>query len=172
MTHVGDLLSLSDFACQRLRDRVADLTDAEYLWEPVPDCWTVRPEGDGSFRLEFEPGADPAPFTTIGWRLCHIIDCLQASRTATWIGVIPDPADGDPPVVGTAAEAVAALDRAVTIWRGRVAATDDAQLAEPIGELGGWFAEESRAAFVLHILDELIHHGAEVGVVRDLYRQH
>jgi hypothetical protein len=36
--------------------------------------------------------------------------------------------------------------------------------------LGGAFADSTRRAFALHILDELIHHGAEVALLRDLYR--
>lgn len=43
-------------------------------------------------------------------------------------------------------------------------------VAEPIGEIGGPFADSTRRAFALHILDELIHHGAEVALLRDLYR--
>jgi hypothetical protein len=29
------------------------LTDEEYLWEPVPGCWSIRPTGPGD-RGEFE----------------------------------------------------------------------------------------------------------------------
>jgi hypothetical protein len=49
------------------------------------------------------------------------------------------------------------------------AVTED-QLGEPIGRIGGPYARSTKAAFVLHQLDEAIHHGAELGVVRDLYR--
>ena len=27
--------------------RMAGLTDEEYLWQPVPDCWSVVQDGDG-----------------------------------------------------------------------------------------------------------------------------
>ncbi len=43
------------------------LTDEEYLWEPVPGCWSIRPAGSGG-RGEFEqawPDPEPAPVTTI-----------------------------------------------------------------------------------------------------------
>jgi hypothetical protein len=49
------------------------LTDEEYLWEPVPGCWSIRPTGPGG-RGEIEqtwPDPDPAPVTTIAWRLSH-----------------------------------------------------------------------------------------------------
>jgi hypothetical protein len=50
------------------------LTDEEYLWEPVPGCWSIRPTGPGG-RGEFEqawPDPEPAPVTTIAWRLSHL----------------------------------------------------------------------------------------------------
>jgi hypothetical protein len=47
-----DLLSLADVAFRRLRDRVEGLSDEEYLWEPAPGCWTVRPAGDGTWRAD------------------------------------------------------------------------------------------------------------------------
>jgi hypothetical protein len=46
-----DLLGLADFAFGRLRSRLAGITDEEYGWEPVPGCWSVRPVGDGTYRL-------------------------------------------------------------------------------------------------------------------------
>jgi hypothetical protein len=33
-------------------------------------------------------------------------------------------------------------------------------------------AEEDTASLVLHQLDEQIHHGAELGILRDLYLHH
>lgn len=52
------------------------LTDEEYLWEPVPGCWSIRPAGPGG-RGEFEqawPDPEPAPVTTIAWRLSHLAE--------------------------------------------------------------------------------------------------
>jgi ankyrin repeat protein len=46
----------------------------------------------------------------------------------------------------------------------------ESSLEEPIGPVGGPYADSTRRAFVLHVLDELIHHGAEVATLRDLYR--
>ena len=39
-----------------------------------------------------------------------------------------------------------------------------------MGPIAGPFATSDRVAFVIHIMDELIHHGAEVALLRDLYR--
>lgn len=167
-----DLLDTVDFAFRRLRDRVEGLTDEEYLWEPVEGCWSVRPTGDGRFRAEGAPLTPhtSAPFTTIAWRMCHLIDMLAGARNATWLGGEPVgrlARDGEP---GTAAEAVRQLDQAFALFRTHLTATDAARLTTAMGPVAGMYADSTQAAFVLHELDELIHHGAEVATLRDLYR--
>jgi hypothetical protein len=67
---------------EHVRPRLAGLTDAEYRWEPVAGAWNVRPRGTGSapvqagageFVIDYAwPEPDPAPVTTIAWRLGHI----------------------------------------------------------------------------------------------------
>ncbi|WP_208297885.1 DinB family protein [Actinophytocola oryzae] len=166
-----DLLDAVDFAFRRLRERVGGLTDEEYFWEPVDGCWSVRATEDGTFRADGSPVPPaPAPLTTIAWRLCHIIDVLAGERNATWLGVEPTgrlDRDGEP---GTAAEATDRLEQAFTLFRTHVAATDPAGLTAAMGSVAGVYADDTRAAFVLHELDELVHHGAEVATMRDLYQ--
>ncbi|GAA0585508.1 hypothetical protein HPO96_10505 [Kribbella sandramycini] len=166
MTTTQSIVDLSDFAWERLRDRVQGLTDTEYFWEPFDGCWTVR---DGVPDLEKLP-VEPAPFTTLAWRITHIIDILQEERTATWFGQQPAPGDGEPPVPRTAEEAGSALSHAYDVWRRRLSALSQEDLDRPMGPIAGPFAEHDGTAFALHIVDELIHHGAEVGTVRDFYR--
>ncbi|HYQ63317.1 DinB family protein [Actinophytocola sp.] len=166
-----DLLDAADFAFRRLMDRLDGLTDDEYLWEPAPGCWSVRPVGDGTFRADGSPvPVVPAPLTTIAWRMCHLVDLLAGERNATWIGVEPlgrlDRV-GEP---GTADDAIQQLDQAFTLFRTHVAGAEAAQLTVAMGAIAGAYAASTRAAFVLHELDELIHHGAEVATMRDLYR--
>lgn len=167
----ADLLGLADYASDRLRARVAGLSDEEYLWEPAPGCWSVRPVGDGTFRADrVRPEPVPPPLTTIAWRLAHVIDVLAGERNATWLGVTPTgrlDRTGDP---GTAAEAAAQLDEAFALFRGHVAAMDAVTLTDRLGPVAKHYAEGTRAGFVLHELDELIHHGAEIATLRDLYR--
>lgn len=136
-----DMLSLADFAYQRLDRRLAGLTDDEYLWKPAEGCWSVRPVGDGRFRADARPPnaplPDPPPLTTIAWRMCHIIDLLAADRNATWVGLSPAGElvrDGDP---GTAAEAISQLGRAYALFRRHVAATGAGELTAPIGPVAG-----------------------------------
>jgi hypothetical protein len=67
----------------QLRPRLAGLTDGEYLWQPVPGCWTVGRRGastapvslgSGEFTMDFgEPLHGPEPVTTIAWRLAHLV---------------------------------------------------------------------------------------------------
>ena len=70
---------------------------------------------------------------------------------------------------GTAAQALAQLDEQVAIWLAGVEALGEEGLAQPCGPAEGPYAEESMATLVLHINRELIHHGAELALLRDLY---
>lgn len=166
-----ELLGLSDYAFQRLTNRLEGLTDDEYLWEPASDCWTIRPNSDGTFRgdggLIFD---EIPPVTTIAWRFSHIIDCLAAERCARLLGLEPEPHPLEDGFPGTAAAASELLGRAYDLWRGYLTTTDDAGLRSKLGAAAAPYQDETRVGFVLHILDELIHHGAEVALLRDLYR--
>ena len=71
---------------------------------------------------------------------------------------------------GTAATALEQLDEEVACWLSGVRALGEAGLEEPCGPSEGQFADAPLAALVLHINRELIHHLAEVSLLRDLYR--
>ena len=45
-----------------------------------------------------------------------------------------------------------------------------AGLARPVGPAEGPYAEHPMATLILHINREVMHHGAEVCLLRDLYR--
>jgi hypothetical protein len=172
-----ELLTLSDYAWTRLRDRVRGLTDDEYFWEPVAgaEYLTVRPAADGSFRADNDgrpqfPPPDPAPLSTIAWRLAHIATLLSSDRNATWLGLAARLGAEEAPTAATAADALMSLDRAYAVFRSCVDAATEASLAEQMGPIAGPYADATRFGFVLHQLDELIHHGAEVALLRDLYR--
>lgn len=167
----NEFIYLSGYAFDRLAKRVADLTDEEYFWEPVADCWAVRRQADGTFQGDWGVLFDePAPFTTIAWRIGHIIDCLTGERCGRILGQEPVASPIANGLPGTADDARGSLAQANEIWQTYVAHTDDEFLIGASGPSAGMWSEYSRASFVLHIIDELIHHAAEVGVVRDLYR--
>ena len=166
------LLSTFDYVAGRIRDRLDGLTDDEYFWEPVPGCWTLRPAPGGGFVGDWaEPAPDPPPVTTIAWRLTHIIWVI-GEHGLTPVAFHGGKADWHDPSVypGSAADALGHFDRAAEVWRGELAAVSEDRLWQPMGPEAGPFADASSAAFVEHIHDELIHHGAEVALLRDLYR--
>jgi uncharacterized damage-inducible protein DinB len=142
--------------------------DAEYLWEPVSGCWSVRAGDDGVFRAEKTyPDPEPAPFATIAWRLWHIGgDCLLSYSDRFFEGKDRDVREWP----GTAVEGIAALEVEWVRFRGHVAALDDEALGRPMGPTAGQWSEHSYRALVLHAMTEVIHHGAEIAVLRDLYR--
>jgi hypothetical protein len=153
-----------------VRPRLEGLTDDEYLWEPVDGCWNVRPRPDGTVGIDFEyPEPDPPPVTTIAWRLGHVIVGIFGVRTAAHFGGPPVDYQSFP-WSATAAGALAQLDDAYRRWVDGVASLDAERLASPVGAAEGPFAEHSYAELVLHINREAIHHGAEVLLLRDLYR--
>ncbi|RZT84636.1 DinB family protein [Pseudonocardia sediminis] len=161
-----------------LRPKLDGLTDDEYFWEPVPDCWNVRPrgsDGDGSpgtgpFTIDFAfPEPEPPPVTTIAWRLAHVIVGVFVMRNASHFGG-PVADYNDFPYAGSAAEALAQLDDSYERWITAVRGLSADDLERPVGEAEGPFAAEPMATLVLHIHREAIHHGAEVLLLRDLYR--
>jgi hypothetical protein len=149
----------------QLRRRLEGLTDDEYFWRPVPNCWTVHP--DGTIDFEF-PEPTPAPFTTIAWRLAHIIVGVLAMRNHSHFG--GPPADYQSwPYATDAATALRQLDDAYGKWIAGVRGLDDDELDRPCGPAEGPYAEYPISTLILHINREMIHHGAEIACIRDLY---
>ena len=155
----------------QLRPRLTGLTDDEYLWEPAPGCWSLRARPDGTTASDWAfPPPDPPPLTTIAWRMAHIGQTLAqradfhfGDRTMTmdrvaWPGL-------------TAADGLAFIDTAYADWSAGLGSADDAMLRRrsdgPPGTLDGRFPF---ADVILHVNREIIHHGAEVALLRDLYR--
>jgi hypothetical protein len=163
-----------------LRPRLEGLTNEEFFWEPVGGMWSLRPGPDGAMAMDgvgvVEPS--PPPVTTIAWRLVHVaVGCFH-SRASTFFGDGSVPADAtmfDPrhlpaTLPSTAAEGLELLDRSYAWWRDGIAVLDDAQLAEPLGPRGAYFAGDPMAGLIAHVNRETMHHGAELCLLRDLYR--
>jgi hypothetical protein len=160
------------------RPRLDGLTDEEYRWEPVAGAWNLRPRGEattsmaaggGDWVADFEvPEPSPAPVTTIAWRIAHLLVGVFGERNASHFGGPPTDYASRvwPP---TAAEALAELDAEEARWRAGVVALGTDGLADAVGPAEGPWAEAPYATLVLHIHREVIHHLAEIALLRDLY---
>lgn len=164
---------------EHLRPRLEGLTDDEYLWEPVPGCWNLRPRTEASTPMAAGAGdtvADfvvpepcPAPVTTIAWRMGHVAVGVFGVRASAHFG------DGsvsyqstDWPL--TAAGGLALLDDSYDAWMTGARKIDGDGMSRRCGPAEGPFSEYPFGALVLHINREAIHHGAEITLLRDLYR--
>jgi hypothetical protein len=178
MPGIGNSLIVTfDYVWERFNRRLDGLTDDEYRWEPVAGCWNLRPGADGRWTMdagrEGEPWLDPAPVTTIAWRIGHVAGSAVAGfaeRLFPETTTTTTPA-ADIELPGTAAEVPGFLERTYRPWReGMQGLTDDGWWA-PLGRVWGPYARSTPTDLALHVLDEVVHHTAEVALLRDLYRE-
>ena len=162
------LLGMGDGVVARIGQRLEGLSDDEHGWRPVPDAWTVLDDGTVE-HADARTRPDPAPLTTLSWRLWHIgNECLCSFASRGW--------DTQPVDIAldrwfpTAAESGDAVAAAWSGLRAAVVAKGQAHLDRQLGPSWGPYAEATYAGLLAHVLDEVIHHGAEVGMQRDLYR--
>ena len=128
----------------QLRPRLEGLTDDEYLWEP----------------------SDGVP--TIAWRLAHITSGL-AETNGTHFGGPPVDARTFHQPAG-ADLALAQLDDQHAQWVDGVRRLGSSGLALPQGPSSPpEFADQPMARLILYTHVEVIHHGAEICLLRDLY---
>lgn len=172
------------------------LTDDELLWQPTEDAWTVRPATDGRTATPFVTGALAAdfdvglveaavvgdavePLTSIAWLFWHVgsqpgraaeLDVLGGTRRAEdgWTS----PYLAAHPIFVTADEAVTVMQAG---WRALATAlgtASDEQLERPtrFWGYGGPGPMATGAQIVGSIVNEVSHHGTQIGVLRDLYR--
>jgi hypothetical protein len=161
----------------QVRARLDGLTDDEYFWAPVPDAWSVRPRGTSTapmqvggrdFTIDFAfPQPVPAPFTTIAWRLGHVIVGVLAARNAGHFGA-PAVSYETWEYAGDAATALDQLEKQLDVWLAGLRGLDEAALGVPVGAKEP-YPDLPMADLVLHIHRELIHHLSEVCLLRDLY---
>lgn len=137
----------------RLRPRLNDLTDNELFWLPISSA---------------QPVESREPVTTIAWRLAHLVEVLGPPTIPHF-----KPTTANPPIVdfaNSAREALCQLDEAYEGWIADVRRLGVAGLAQPQGALSPpQFADFPLARKVMYVHVEVIHHGAEVCLLRDLY---
>lgn len=163
------LLALWDTSVDALLDRLAGITDEEWLWEPGPGASTVR-RVDGTWRADAPQDFEAPPSVrTIAWTAGHLgeMGLLRADWTTGDHRLQPE----DLSWPGTAAAGVATMRDGLAAWRQALEQVDDTDL-DTVG----------RCAFP-HGLDphlplvdiawwntrELVHHAADIATVRDLY---
>lgn len=166
------------------------LMDDELLWEPMSGCWTVRPVEEsqtatpfvvGAWVADFDAALAPAtePLTSIAWLFWHVgsmpgrtaqLDFLGGAHTAAsgWTS----PYIAAHPIFTTAEAAVGTMRAG---WRELGAAlrsASDEQLEQPVRfwGYGGPGPKGTGAQVVALMLNEVSHHGTQIGVLRDLYR--
>jgi DinB superfamily len=161
-----------DEVWRRTRGRLDGLTDAEYLWEPLSDGWTLRPDAGGRWRIDGEggggPAPDPVPVATLAWRIGHVGLMFADFGHRLFHGL--DITLDDVEFSGTAAGGLEFLETTYRDhWRDPLDAMTDERWWEPSGPAFFGYAGHPVIDVVLHVLDEFTHHGAELGVLRDLY---
>ncbi|MGI9051288.1 MAG: DinB family protein [Ilumatobacteraceae bacterium] len=195
---LAPLLAQYEFAAQRLLSRlrgptldsgdgaevqVPVLTDTEYRWEPVAGAWSVRQQADGPVpgataligagewaRDGGRPHPYPPPITTIAWRMHHLTEMLRGR--ADWTVGDHSFTEEAMLVSGTAAAGLTELEAALGAWRAALLAADDEAL-DTIGHStypDGSDAEEPFLEIVWWVNQEVLHHGAEIALLRDLHR--
>jgi hypothetical protein len=179
-----------------LRRAWSGLTDDELLWEPMEGAWTVRPANErrtatpfvsGTMAADFDAsvamaadGGDTAePLTSIAWLFWHVGSQPGRAAELDLFGGAHSPVTGwtapyiaAHPIFTTAEEAVDAMR---TGWRALTAALQsvtDEKLEQPtrFWGYGGSGPMGTGAQIIGSILNEVSHHGTQIGVVRDLYR--
>ena len=109
------------------------------------------------------------PVTTIAWRIGHLGGmALGGFATTRFDARLTEDAKEFP---GTADGVKAFLEANYGAWRDALGGLDEAGWNAPLGPSWGEYADDNTFDLALHILDEVVHHSAEVGVMRDLYSQ-
>jgi hypothetical protein len=152
---------------ERLVLVVDGLGDDEFFWEPVPDSWTVFKDASGTWTYQYEePDPIPSPFTTVGWRLVHLALCKVMYHEWAFgpaelrFDTIENPHD--------VASSLAMLHRGHRLLSDDLAAFADADLSRPV--LTNWGERWPAWKIFWEMTSHDAQHGAEIGVLRDMYR--
>ncbi|MFE3118290.1 DinB family protein [Streptomyces niveus] len=147
-----------------------DLDDQACLWEPSPDCWTVRPDGDGNWVADFQlTEPDPVPSTSIGWLTWHIGYWWTTTLTHCF-------GEGAPPREsihwpGTTESTLTWLRSLKDSWRAELLPLTDADLDSKSRTTGLPWGENTELVHVASWLNfELTKNIAEIGLTQRAYQ--
>ena len=126
------------------------------------------PVGSGDFIIDFAlPEPSPPPVTTIAWRLGHVIVGVLGERNARYFdGPAVSYADFDYPGLGRACRSRCST---TSMPAGSAASAPSTPTSWPHRAASRVSRTSPMADLVLHIHRELIHHLAEIALLRDLY---
>ena len=221
----GLLLDQFDCARERAQVRLTALSDEEYLWEPVPGCWSIRRRGEATTPRAYGPGdwvldqgapdipaseyaevarqaaagmtvakiaddwsvsverveqvlehtgppePDETPVTTIAWRLGH----LHYQFAGQWEWTFGERRHDPKLMVDFSPSAAVAVERfwaVIDRWRDSVGTVTDEQL-DTIGFSQYPYSSDPDEPFIAALWGanlELIHHMAEIALLRDLWQ--
>jgi DinB superfamily len=163
-------------SCSHLEKVLAGIQDVEFFWEPVAHCWTVHDrserraahaDGAGRWVIDYEvPEPSPGPVTTIAWRTVHI----GAVNYLYWDYAFgPATATFDLEMPGDAGSAIAWLrDSQRPLAEALSELSDDDALDEQVAT--NWGERWPVSRIFMTLVNEQVHHGAEISLLRDLYR--
>ena len=141
------------------------LSDEEFWWEPGPDCWTVRLQPNGHWQCDYaEPDPVPAPLTNIAWKVGHLASCKHM-----YIEYAYGPAEqtwDELEYPRTLADALRWLDAGHD--RVAKALAGETDLAREVAT--NWGGREPAWWIFWTLTHHDLTHGAEIGLLRDLFR--
>lgn len=176
----GLLIDQLSSSAELSQERLEGLTDEEYLWEPVEGMWSIRKKADaktshaygkGVWVLDLERGGpSPAPVTTIAWRIGHLLS-MFAGRWEWTFGQRQTPPEDLVEFTPKAGPALAELWGQTDRWLDRIDQLTDDELEIPgFGQYPHGLDPQIPFIGILWWMNrELIHHLAEVSLLRDLY---
>jgi hypothetical protein len=170
------LSSMLRTSFENVRWLLEDVDEEDCFWEPSQPCWSVRPRqqagrgwGSGDWVCEDAwPAPDPLPLTTIAWRMAHLAAWTDVYRSWTFEDQRLDLLHVEVP--GTRDGLYDWLCSGQDRFRAEAEALDDAELVELRPAHYGPHLPIHRLVATMAV--EHTHHGAEIGLLRDLRRGH
>jgi hypothetical protein len=162
-------------SCDSLQRALSGISEQEFFWEPVAGCWTVHrrsesrgvtADGRGEWVIDYDLSQpQPAPFTTIAWRTLHLAgvnylywDYAFGTASLTFDLELP----------GDAAEATDWLFASHQPVKDALTGLNDLDLDKLVAT--NWGEEWPLHRVIVTLINEQVHHGAEISLMRDLYR--
>lgn len=160
------LLRHMDDAWRQVQGNIKGLTEAEFKWQPVENVWHLE-ERDGRWTIPYSWVApDPAPFTTIAWRVAHLATSKTLAVEHAFGERKKKLADLDLPA--DAAGMADYLAESHSAFVKAVAVLTEADLAQL--RYTSWGEQRSTAWIIGEIILHDVEHGGQIAALRELYR--